>query len=44
MQMCEANEKCSATEWYEAGWEGSKCYHMNLGWKEDRAVRGSPGI
>jgi len=44
MQQCEANPQCSAIEWYAAQWHGSSCYHMNLGFDKDRAVRGSSGV
>jgi len=43
MQSCEADKNCSGVEWYQLKWQGTSCFHMLNGWKENRAVKGSTG-
>lgn len=40
---CAKNPKCSAGEWYNKGWNGSKCYHILTGFAKDRAVKADTG-
>ena len=41
---CAKKPMCSAVEYYQRGWDGSRCFHMLTGmvW-EERAMRGSKG-
>jgi len=42
MEACTNSPKCSAVEYYAKGWQGSRCFHINTGWGDDRAVKASP--
>lgn len=42
MEACTSNPKCSAVEWYEKGWQGTRCYHVNQGWLDQRATKAMP--
>jgi len=44
VEKCVNSDNCSALEWYPKGWNGSRCFHMNTGFGEDQAVKGSSGV
>lgn len=37
---CDAQANCSGVEWYESGWNKSKCHLMLTGWGSNRATAG----
>jgi hypothetical protein len=41
LQACLAADACTGVEWYNAGWEGNRCYHINLG--DDNATPAAAG-
>jgi len=42
MEACSKSAKCTAIEFYAKGWQGSRCFHLNTGWGDNRAVKASP--
>jgi hypothetical protein len=30
LQACQAADTCTAVEWYNNGWDGARCYFINL--------------
>jgi hypothetical protein len=43
MEACTNSAKCSAVEYYPKGWQGTRCFHINQGFGDNRAVKGKPG-
>lgn len=37
---CNKNMQCTGAEWYDSGWDRSKCHLMITGWGENRASGG----
>jgi hypothetical protein len=42
MEACSNSAKCSGVEYYPKSWQGTRCFHINTGFMDDRAVKGSP--
>jgi hypothetical protein len=40
---CDAKAQCGGVEWYESGWNGSKCHLMLTGWGAQKADHGHSG-
>jgi hypothetical protein len=40
---CDTKAQCGGIEWYESGWNGSKCHLMLTGWDASKAVAGKIG-
>jgi len=37
---CDSKAQCGGIEWYNSGWNGSKCHLMLTGWGSNKAVKG----
>jgi len=40
---CDSKDQCGGVEWYESGWNGSKCHLLLTGWGVNKASAGSTG-
>jgi hypothetical protein len=40
---CDSKAQCGGVEWYNSGWNGSKCHLMLTGWGGNKATKGYSG-